>query len=367
MTASSSKEASLSEAESVVKSCGLSKQPELCYSQLMGSITKKKTLDHALKLLSQIQTIDPLTRGCHLIAHFIAGAEADKDISKWEEVIAKMSVGACSGGFIHGVLEARSKHDPTFVLNTQTIPQICEVIKRRTGSAGSDTNCSHIMGHLTLVTAKGDIPTAIRLCESLPQAMLYECASGVYMENETRDNVATDGYLERIPWNKETTEIQEKLCKKELNTTAQTACWRELSHMLVFISRNYPPDVYKSCSGALTSESIKECYGHAVGIMTSSSGFQDENMKYICEPYLKTSEHDFRLCYVNAVGSMMVSSPELTDRAIALCNSVPLMYATDCFTTLGKRLSSITTADQRKRLCTPAPDVYKARCELGDI
>lgn len=349
----------LNQAKGIFESCGEGKGGEQCYSKELAVLTKNKTLDFALQTLSALEEIDPNARGCHLIAHSITLAETSKDPSKWKELLSKVDSNDCSGGFVHGVLEARSRLDSSFELNEKTIPEICDYVGQTHGQGG-EFNCSHIMGHILMAENSGDIEKSNSICSKIAKDLQYECFSGVFMENETRDNLVAHGISQHIPWNGATTKEQEELCRK-YDGVASRACWREVVHMYSFISFDNPQEVFKLCSQAPDVLNRDECYLHGVGIMTASNRFNLENMRIICEPYLQ-DEQSFKVCMGFVVNSLVMSSPKFADRVIRFCNEISEDYRKGCFQKLGDQLGTLVSPHERQSLCIKAPENYKSLC-----
>lgn len=350
----------LDHAKEIFEVCGKGRGGgEFCYGDKFKQLVKDNDLDLALQTLSALEDLDPNARGCHLIAHSITIAETDKNPDNWKDILANVDSNSCSGGFVHGVIEAHSRIDTNFVLNEKTIPELCLYVGEYHGKGG-EFNCAHIMGHLLMYDTNADIPKSVETCGKIPDDMQYECFSGVFMENETRDNLVAHGVAARIPWNKQTTTDQEKICL-QYSGAAGKACWREISHMYAFISFDNPAPVYKSCSVAPTTEDIDDCYLHGVGILTGSSRFDLGNMKIVCSPY-NGNETKFKYCADLVVNSLMASSPKFSDRAIRFCNDIDEKHREGCFQRLGDNLARLVSPDERISLCSTAPENYKKLC-----
>lgn len=335
------------------------KTGEQCYSVEFGNLTKAEDLETSIEVLDEINKIDPQTRGCHLIAHSITTQETLKDIDKWKEILAKVPPDRCTGGFMHGIFEARQSKDPTFVISEETIPELCQIVKET--QAGRDQDCAHIIGHLLVVIKEADLKAANEVCSNLPEELRYECHSGIYMENETRVGIVDHGLGKYIPWNKQTTETQQKLCE-EVSGTEGKACWRELSHMYAFITKLSPLETYRLCQNAGNPEWIDDCYLHGVGIMVVSSGFNPNNFKNLCSPYA-SSDEAYATCMSWGIGSMLTSSPEFANMAVSFCKSVPFRLQENCFSRVALQLESIVGPEKLTQYCKDMPYPYKSRCE----
>lgn len=332
---------------------------EQCYAKEFATLSSKKDLPYVLKVLSSLQKLDPRSRGCHLIAHSISIAKTQKNPEEWREILSKMDIDMCSGGFVHGVLEAKSRYDEDFVINEKTIEDICLFVKEKFKGEG-DFNCSHIMGHILLGESKGDIEGSIETCDKLSKSLRYECYSGVFMENETRENLITHSGFERIPWDDVNIRLQEEICAR-FDGEAARACWREIVHMYALVARSYPPLVYEACKKA-PEEFFDNCYFHGLGIITSSDSFDDEDMEFLCEPFL-SDNNKFKECLGWTIGSLMASSTEYVDRVVVLCESSGTDdYRAFCYNRLGEVISWRKDPDKQKEVCSGIPQGQQRAC-----
>jgi len=332
---------------------------ERCYSNEFAKLAKVEDLDTSLTILDEVNKIDPQTRGCHLIAHSISTEETLKGVDKWQEVLEKVPADRCTGGFLHGIFEARQSKDPTIEINEQTIPELCEIVQEK-AQGGNDQECSHIMGHLLVVVKDGDLGEAAAVCDRLPQNLQYECHSGVFMENETRDGIVQHGLGTYIPWNKETTQEQQDICES-YDGIAAKGCWREISHMFTFIAKDYPPEMFRLCAQAEDVENVTDCYLHGVGVTVVSSNFDVKNMEVLCAPF---SRYDmFAKCVDMAIGSMMTSSIEFASGVKALCSQIPNNFKEGCYERLGQHLVRLTGAQKTEEYCKDVPYPYQSTCE----
>lgn len=351
-------------AQSFAQKCVGADSKELCFVEQFRPYTTQHTFEQAVQVLHRLQLIDPAARGCHLISHVISTTEAEKDLSKWKDLLAKVDSNDCTGGFIHGVIEAVSSADPNFHLDGKTITDVCTYVKNTQGGLG-ESNCSHIMGHIALAETAADIPKALKICDQINPNQQFECFSGVYMENMTRDNLLSHGVGEKLPWNKGVINSQEQLCQKAQIYSVDNvrACWREMAHMYAFSNDNKPPKVYELCQHAPTPRSRQDCYLHAVGIMTVSTSFNPDNLKEVCAPFTN-SKTDYLSCTEWAMGSMLTSSLNFIDRVTQLCSLAPNDYQLQCFNSIGQRLASqLKDKSKIAEVCQKLPNQFIDVCQ----
>ncbi|MBI4084514.1 MAG: hypothetical protein HY431_01270 [Candidatus Levybacteria bacterium] len=346
----------------IFKACQTTGDRENCYAREFGALTKETSFEHAVSTLTALQTVDEEARGCHFIAHNISTAATEKDPDQWQLLLGKLSPDACSGGYLHGVLEARYKIDDAFVLDAKTVPQICALTIRNNKDA-RDGNCAHIMGHLLLVETGAHIDEAVNMCAALPKKMQFECHSGVFMENETRENLIAHKLAKKLPWDEETIAKQVDICM-QYTGPAHVGCWRELSHMIAFVYKDDPGTLYLRCQDGKSQESIDECYEHGLSIISHTSHFRNETSALFCQPYIVDDEKYWG-CVNRVIGSLIKSTPEFSTRAIGYCKTMPTSDLSSCYESVGKHLAKYLPKDGRARYCANVPGDYKELCVGG--
>jgi hypothetical protein len=282
--------------------------------------------------LSEIRRNSSFSQGCHLISHVIASEEVAKANRSWEEIIAKVPVEDCGGGFIMGAIEGQQLFNQEFRLDEHTIPLVCEKTKQQASNVNTDQMCTHIMGHLVLVELKGNVEKATNVCSKTNFQSKYECLAGVFMENLLRRNLVAHGVGERFAWNEETLQAEKERCS-EYSGQQANACWRELSHMIVYISRANPNAVFSQCSIAPNTTMQTECYIHAVGLMTQSTSFQRDDLSRLCMPY-QGDKLLFSRCITMAINTIDTNSSHLKPFIRTTCDALNELDKQDCYATI---------------------------------
>ena len=88
------------------------------------------------------------------------------------------------------------------------------------GSRGVDQTCVHIIGHVLLVQTKGNVDQAVAICSQIPLNLQKECASGIFMENFTRDNLVDHEIAPTVLWDDRTISQTEQLCRQYVGKIA---------------------------------------------------------------------------------------------------------------------------------------------------
>lgn len=331
-----------------------------CYGLELATLTREKSFDFAIEVMRQLPNLDPKTADCHILAHTATAAEVAKDPSNWENLIKKIDVLSCNYGFVHGIIEGRSQFDPKFVLNEQTIPEICRIMMENKKARGVDQSCTHIMGHVLLAEENGKIEDALEVCKKIPSELQYQCFAGTFMENFTRENLVAHEISDRIPWNEETIKLQEQICSEYRDLTSE-ACWMEISHMYSVFFKNDPPRVYNACSRAPNIKFRNACYQHAVAGLITEGPLEDEHFISVCKPYID-DPLEYNKCTFLVVDSMLNASVHFSDRSLKYCTVITESFKEACFRYIARSLSLRVTKEEQIRLCEAAPENYKSIC-----
>lgn len=355
-----------SEAENIVQMCKQSINWRDCYGKQIAQFNYRADLKETLEVLKEIEKLDSKTRDCHLISHRIATSEVDKSPKEWIKIFDYVDQTTCNNGFVHGVLEGRSKYDSSLVLNEKTIPEICSQIEERTSARvgktreGADDACAHIIGHILLAQEDAKTEIAVEICKKIPQDIMTGCFDGIFMENITRENLEAHGLTGKLEFNKETSIELEDNCRR-FEGSAARSCWRELAHIYTIITGNNPTEVYELCYQSENPEYAKECYMHSVNLMILSDNYSDQDLGDTCKEYW-AAESESKSCISRSLTPLLGSSVDFIDRAIVFCQSVPQQHNEFCYTKIGQELKARTNQVKRTELCQKVPEQYFKNC-----
>lgn len=333
-----------------------------CYETNFVELTKNRGLFSAEHTLYALQELDPKMRHCHILSHKIANTATRQNPSKWKELMEKVTVDTCGGGFLHGILEAHVGYEPDFTITPQFINEICV-----TGKISSkDRSCAHMMGHLTLLQTEGEIEPALKICAEIDEPFLLECYNGVFMEESFKPALIEHG-LAQIPVRDEKRMIvQTERCLKYQDLPA-TACWMDMAEIFAELYNYDPLKTHKACSRAPGQQQQEYCYNKAVTIMTISPRFDNKDLLIsVCRPYTDDAVK-YRRCLTTMINGLMHYSPNFTNRGVALCSNIEGSYQEFCFKTLGEKLKvNVDSQTKRQELCKGAPDMYMKLCLGSD-
>ncbi len=308
---------------------------ESCFSKQFRQLAKDQGPKNAFSVLHELQSIDPSTRGCHLIAHGIGWGTFEHDPKAWQNDIQTIEP-SCNYGAPHGIIEAYLETQPDHTLTKTVIPTLCGPTPR--------ADCNHIIGHLILVETRADVPKALDLCDVFDQnpTQLDHCYTGVFMEYQTALNLIEHGFAPQswLNWPARVPEL-EKMCRSYTDRKAKD-CWKEIVHAALVKFNNDPKTIFDFCSTAQVSDGAKECRRHAIGIMAAGKQFDLPNLKSMCD-LAQPDDSGFKSdCYVQLAASTLSTVPDEQDRVKQFCESLDSSYQSIC-------LSQITSYNNYSR------------------
>lgn len=355
------KQAVEKESQSMLTKCNATDRWNGCYSDMFAKLAKEYDLSFTLKLLEAINKKDQRVTDCHVIAHKIMTEEVAKHPDKWQLLLRIVDPNICNYGFIHGIIEGKMRVDPTFTLNSKTIPSFCEAMLNEKGSRGVDQTCAHIVGHVLLVQTHADIAKAVKICESIPVYLQKECASGIFMENFTRENLVAHGLAEFIPWDDQTIAEMENICRQYDGNIAY-GCWQEISHLYNHRARLTPSLVLQDCQKAPSETLKKACFLHGVATFIQNRNADAEYFASVCTAF---SDNSFvEQCMSIAVKSLLNSTLEPRKAAISFCLAQK-RSKNECFAMINDFLSMKLRKREIQNYCLNVPQNYRPYC-LGD-
>jgi plastocyanin len=133
-------------------------------------------------IIDAIQSDRALATNCHDIAHDL-GHEAYKlygfseamTFNNPKHLDHPLVQYICAGGYMHGILEELSLHQPEFV-NTPDV--ICNQVPK-----DSQESCYHGIGHVFMLSNERNVPEALTDCRKIEYSSdMYRCFEGIRME-----------------------------------------------------------------------------------------------------------------------------------------------------------------------------------------
>jgi len=329
---------------------------ETCYSQEFQRFAYTVGPEDAFDTLFVVQTLDQDAIGCHFIGHGIGYGTYERNSKNWRGTFRTINQ-ACTYGAMHGILEMAITTLPNG-LTRDTLPTIC--------GKNPPGDCNHIIGHLTLVETRGNIPEALTLCQPLHSNYQREfCETGVFMEHITAFNLINHGYVDEtyLDWARRVPELKD-LCLSQTGNAAQ-ACWKEITHAVIVRERNDARRVFSFCDQASSQASQNKCKTHSIGIMAAGFNFELTKAQSICEvpqdePYFQNH------CYAQLVASALSTVPNKVANTITFCAQLNEEYQKDCFSMVGNIIrNGLYSESEIRKLCSQAPSQLQIQCQKG--
>ncbi len=355
---SSSKPSISQEAQKIDDECMHSDDKDHCYGNAIYQVTKKSDSKHAVKVLTDLQRINPQnTSGCHFMAHKISLAEVEKNPDQWKEIISQVSPSNCTGGYLHGVLEAHMATDPNFHIDEQTFIDICDYVFSTHKTWFAWRGCVHNLGHLVLVETEGNIQDAVTVCDKISDSETkYECLSGTFMERVTAENLTAHGLVRRPEsWDEPLAKSTEELCDMYEGMHAR-ACWKVISYVYFATANHDPIGLYDKCKRAPTEEMQDECFIYGAGNMVVTTRFKQDNLRSVCHQF--PVEHPlFKRCMNQILGSLLTSTTDNLNKTQSLCSKTYEIYKRTCYKNIVNILNqNKTSANIIQVACSAVPD-----------
>lgn len=146
------------------------------------SVFDPKDPNSIFEVVDVIQADPVLSRNCHDIAHDLGhrayelyGFSEAMTFNNPHHVKHALVQYICAGGYMHGILEELSLHEPDF----KTKPDIiCDMVPEE-----DRASCFHGIGHVFMLADERDATASIADCRKVEQtADMYRCFEGVRME-----------------------------------------------------------------------------------------------------------------------------------------------------------------------------------------
>lgn len=162
----------------------------LCLEQSYQKYTSQYGVAPAFVKLKAAYNTDAAVRAdCHLLSHIIGRTAADT--ARSVDDAYSQGDNFCWSGYYHGVMESIVSRINEQALPAK-IPAICADLKKDKPYSFYHYNCVHGLGHGILDVYRGDLFTALKLCDRLTDSWEQEsCYGGVFMENEM-DEISHD-------------------------------------------------------------------------------------------------------------------------------------------------------------------------------
>lgn len=186
----SSKPTLLSYANQILQKCSQVRYRPGCYEEEIPKLVSKISMKDTFAVTGLVQEQDPTLLHCHTLGHKIAGAQVNKDPSKWEDVITSCPVNQCNQGCLHGAIMTRFENE--YLTDSQIekikpeLYQICQARKDWNPTDSDRAICYHSLGHMFMFITKANIDKSLTLCKFVSvlgsdSHYLPSCSQAVFM------------------------------------------------------------------------------------------------------------------------------------------------------------------------------------------
>ncbi len=339
-------------ANELVKKCKLNPYWKVCYSRELEKLNKNISFKDTLYIMNLLVNLDGKTKFCHILAHNVIASEFEKDPANWPNLLKYLDDPySCSTGFIHGLVEAEKKFNPSIKFDEKGIEMLCQKIFSVT-KTGYYYPCAHASGHVLLVETFGKIDQAAAICNKLPLHMQDPCLEGIFMEYINRPNLTYHG-LTNGPLN--TDEITESSMIKQCNTydgKTTIGCWKALSLVINQTKGGDLTKIKEVCNKSNSTAARRECYFRAFDYSLNEDTFESKQIESLCRDY-ENSDQEFR-CYDNAIIALLYKKEQNYKLAEALCESASIAFQNQCRNIkdryFGKSLSDKNEVDVKSKV-----------------
>lgn len=337
-------------AKNLVKLCENSLIKESCYGEEFEKIVKDKDFDFAKDTLFSMQDLDPVTKSCHTLAHYIGRYAVEKNPEGWSGLFDRVDVNACGSGFLHGVLEAHLEENHLEISGKMS-DDIClngedEMRKRM---------CTHLMGHIFIVHTEDNVEKSASICNTVNEKYKFDCFNGLFMEHNQKIALADHGITELPQYTPEYAKKQAGVCVK-YKGPAGSACATEMAEVYAKTFGYEAETLYNKCKEGLLEDAYKNCYSKAVTVLSTYPYERTtKQLTDICKYY--ETESEYKGCVNNLLESLLSYSPKFTDRGLAFCENIE-NHGDFCLLTLGKKLEhKIQNPEERVFYCKNAKNI----------
>jgi hypothetical protein len=311
-------------AERVYAACKGEAYAPSCYDREIPKLMNRLSMEEAFEVTRFLQEKDQRYLYCHVLAHNLSYKEADKDLSKWKDVVTRCPTTFCNNGCQHGAIMRRFNAEHlTDEQIQEVLPDLRDVCEPRGDWNPKEVErsmCYHALGHLHMFITKADIPKSVGLCATVgikPDGRNYTqtCTQGVLMSVYQPLEPEDYALVKDIAPTKETVYA---FCD-QFEGESWFACHSE-SWPLFFEDIQKPQGLLEFCR--YTEDSVKKenCVATAMGILTVSlvtdRGNQLDRLTAYCTALPPVQKGQ---CFASAAFRLVQIDPRYATVAQSIC------------------------------------------------
>ncbi len=356
-------------ADDVYEKCAPAPHAPSCYDEEIPRLMDRISMEEAFEVTRFVQQKDPRYLYCHVLGHNISYREADRDVSKWKDVVARCPTTFCNNGCQHGALmrrfNAESLTDAQIQQVKPDLQDVCEPRGNWNPREVERSMCYHALGHLHMFMTNADINKSVNLCQDVatkPDGRNYvqTCTQGVlmsvYQPLEPEDFALVRGLTP-------TKETVNAFCD-QFTGEAWFACHSE-SWPLFLQDMKEPAGLMRFCSYTDEPYHKKNCIGTGMSILTVlmvvEQGGRLDTLTAYCDQLSGIHKGD---CYAHAAFRLVQIDPRYTALAKSVCDAASQSGVGDaCFSYLLQHVDqSFAPGQEADAFCSAFEEPWQTKC-----
>jgi len=356
----------------VIDKCKDAPYRPTCYEQEIPNLVGKISMEDAFRVTKIVQELDPTYAYCHVLAHKISFAEAERKQNDWRDIMTRCPFTMCNYGCLHGslierfrgeVLDEKQKEEAV-----NELQDVCEPRGSWNPTSLDKNMCYHALGHLAVYITGADIKEANDFCKkvSVKEGIrdYYEiCVEGVYMtiyQGIDPEEIALVAEIKP-----EKSEVRQYCSQFE--GVDYEACNRE-SYPLFLEDLKKPESLAEFCSYTTDEHGLWKCYATAISDITVDL-LERNSLEQVPEYCLGLSGKFKSQCFANVAVRMVQIEPDYVDKAVAICEQATNnQIGEECFRDLSIFASTafFKGSSELEDFCGRFPDQWKNKCLQGN-
>ncbi len=357
-------------ADKIISLCKDASYRPTCYDLEIPKLMGVLSMEDTFKVTRIIQDTESSYPYCHVLAHFIGGAETAKDPSKWKEVAGRCPTSMCSNGCMHGVFQERFRSDALPDASIKDVSSIlggiCEPRGGWNPTSLIQATCTHALGHLTMYVTNANTATSLLICDKISiNKNGYDfrplCYDGVFMQSfqplEPEDFALVEG---KVPSKDKVEEFCSSFSGEERNS-----CWGESWPLSADFLKESPTNVVSFCGKLSDAGSRKRCVTDMFYILAVQFNLDNKKITDYC---VKASGEIRGQCFATASSRLLEVDSRNIDKAVHMCEIAESFWVGDaCYNELAAHASYNLGQGSETflKLCNSLPSLWKERCLLG--
>lgn len=357
-------------ADRIIALCKDESYRPLCYDREIPKLMKALSMEDTFKAARIIEDKDPKYPYCHVLGHFLGGAETAKDPSKWKDVAARCPTDMCSNGCMHGVFQERFRKEALPDSSVDEVGAllagICEPRQNWNATWLERGTCTHALGHLTMYVTNADAGKSLQICDKISinrdgHDLRPLCYDGVFMQLfqplEPDDFSLVEG---KVPLKSHV----KKFCFS-FSGEARNSCWSESWPESSDFLKESPANAASFCGELSDDKSRKQCARDIFYIVAVEFNLDEKKMADYCA---KGSGGIKDECFALSALRLLEVDYRNTKQAVGFCRTAEKFGAGDaCYRELSFNASHDFPSGSKEfiGLCKALPAELIGPCLSG--